>query len=660
MKVAIVLSVAAAIAHAKVSIGVRRALETSATIKAVVHFEAPNLNALPESSMDDRRQAVFDALTAHTTQAQTEATSVLTSANCQAYWIGSVSVCKGLSAADIDELAKLPHVKAITAPIVVELDEPVTKEAAPAVAVPEDAKPQWGVDTIGAPSIWKYFTGKGVVVGSIDTGAEYRHEAIKHNWRSNKGWFNPYNGTKVELPFDSATHGTHTIGTIAGSHGIGVAPGAQWISCLGLYGKSGDDESLLACAQFMVCPTRLDGTHPECKLGADVINNSWGGKEKYNPWFENIVTAWRAAGITPIFSNGNNGPACDTVGNPGGYNRMISVGAIGSYKNDPTQLAPFSSKGPNTIRDLNNKTITIIKPDVSAPGMYTLSADATNLTNYIEKAGTSMAAPHVAGVVALLKSAQSDLTYEEIYSYLTKTTDRDILQAEPETWFFPNGTVRAPGAPNCGGVSDKAWPNNRYGHGRVNVGTILRDGKLNDTPTNKPTPVATPAVTTEAPKPTPVPTPAVTGEPTTTPCPPLTPKPTAGPTPAPTGEPTTTPCPPLTPKPTAGPTPAPTGEPTTTPCPPLTPKPTAGPTPAPTGEPTTTPCPPLTPKPTSGPTPAPTGEPTTTPCPPLTPKPTGEPTTTPCPTSLTPKPTSAPTPAPTPATGTTTTVKPTT
>ncbi|RQM22294.1 hypothetical protein B5M09_008926, partial [Aphanomyces astaci] len=486
MKLVSVLSLAAAAAQAKVSVEVHRALETKGLSDVTVLFHSINLDALPRSTTD-RRTQVFEALSERSTVALAETASILDSSDCQNFWIAPVAVCNGLTSAQIELLSKLPGVKSIHGPIEISLTQPLEKEAAPKVGLPPNAPPQWGVETIGAPSIWKYFKGKGVVIGSIDTGAEYRHESIKHNWRSYKGWFNPYNGTAIELPIDSQTHGTHTIGTMVGSHGIGVAPDAQWIACLGLYGASGTSAALLSCAQFMLCPSRLDGTRPECKLGADVINNSWGSTGAYNPWYEDVVAAWRAAGITPVFANGNAGPKCASTGTPGAYNRVISVGAIGSPTDDPNQLAVFSSKGPANIRDANNNTVTIIKPDVAAPGFFTLSSNALNLTDYSFKAGTSMAAPHVAGVVALLRSAQPDLTYDEIYAYITKTTDRDVLKPEPELWYFANGTVRAPGSPNCGNVSDASWPNNRYGYGRINVGTILRDGKLNDTPTKKPT-----------------------------------------------------------------------------------------------------------------------------------------------------------------------------
>ncbi|RHY47740.1 hypothetical protein DYB30_012229, partial [Aphanomyces astaci] len=171
-------------------------------------------------------------------------------------------------------------------------------------------------------------TATGVVVGSIDTGEKYRHEALKHNWRSNKGWFNPYNGMVIVTPVDSAQQGNHTIRTMVGGNGIGVAPEAQWISCLGLYGNSGSSEVLVAFGRFMLCPTRLDGTPPP------------------NGDLPRVQLSVR------------------------GHGHVVARGS-------PT----------------------------SPPRLLHKSADALNLSWYLKMAGTSMAAPHIAGVVALLKSA---------------------------------------------------------------------------------------------------------------------------------------------------------------------------------------------------------------------------------------------------------------
>src|SRR5436309_2789214 len=69
-------------------------------------------------------------------------------------------------------------------------------------------------------------------VSSIDTGVRYTHEALKGNWVGGSyGWYDPYKGQAT--PYDDHGHGTHTMGTIAGSKGIGVAPGAKWMACKG-------------------------------------------------------------------------------------------------------------------------------------------------------------------------------------------------------------------------------------------------------------------------------------------------------------------------------------------------------------------------------------------------------------------------------------------
>ncbi|KAF0689555.1 Aste57867_19012 [Aphanomyces stellatus] len=485
MKAAIILALSATV-HAKVSVGVLRALETNPTVDVLVNFDSLDLDTvtLPDNPKDVRKVLV-EKLKVHTSSAVTKSASVVNLHDCTQHWISSSVYCQGLNADDVDALKALPFVKSIQTNGQIHLVKPIrTDRDLVSKVVPGSGLNQWGVETVGAPQVWPSYTGEGIIVGSIDTGANVNHEAIQDNWRSYKGWFNPYNGTNGSaVPFDSDQHGTHTIGTMVGKYGIGVAPGAQWISCLGLYGEHGTFSALLECAQWMVCPTNLDGTDPECEQGAHVVNNSWGAQGDYADFFEDIITVWRTANITPVFSNGNAGSACATTGQPGGYTRVIGVGAIGDYSNTPTELAYFSSKGPfHGVDPLTNASVTIVKPDVSAPGFFTLSANALNTTGYMEMAGTSMAAPHVSGVVALLKSANPDLTYDDIYAYLTKTADRSSLNTtQRPVYHFSDGTVMDGGV-NCGNVSDKAWPNNRFGYGRVNVANMLGSGSIIDVP----------------------------------------------------------------------------------------------------------------------------------------------------------------------------------
>ncbi|KDO18277.1 hypothetical protein SPRG_16241 [Saprolegnia parasitica CBS 223.65] len=480
MKVLFALAALAAAAHAKVTSAVLRELEVDGTTSVIVTFKKEATESLATyeaiTNVAERREKYIAATSAEAIKRTSSLREALgTKADIESFWIAPVASVKNVDQATVDAISKLPNVLKVDKVRSIKLTSVIKgKENSPT----DHSRPngiQWGVDTVGAPAIWKYFDGKGVVVGSIDTGVRHTHEAIKSKWRADRGWYDPYNQTA--LPEDLGGHGTHTIGTMVGDYGIGVAPGAQFIACRGLYIDSGDDLSLLKCAQFMVCPTKPDGSDPDCTKGADLVNNSWGGDASTDTWFADVIDSWHMAGVTPLFANGNEGPACATAGNPASYKNVLSVGAVGSYTDEPNQLAYFSSKGPAQYKDWNGNVHTIVKPDVSAPGFFTYSALNVNDAYYEYYAGTSMATPHVAGVVALLKSAQKGLTYNQIYRYLTTTTVKDILQPEPKEWILTRNRT-LPGAPNCGGVSDKAWPNNRYGYGRVNVTNILAGGKF--------------------------------------------------------------------------------------------------------------------------------------------------------------------------------------
>ncbi|ETV97581.1 hypothetical protein H310_09481 [Aphanomyces invadans] len=473
-------------------------------------------------SLHARRTDMYSALAADMTKTADDLVSQFPVVQCTHVWIKKAAFCTSLTKDQVHGIAAMASVKKIDMPFTVRLHStldggvavPQYKNAqaknveAVGMNVSHDCTTvQWGVDTVGAPNLWRHgITGRGVVVGSIDTGANAEHDAIKHNFRRRKGWFNPYakGGSDNELPVDSHVHGTHTIGTMVGANGIGVAPDAEWIACMGMNSTTGSQLALVQCAQFMMCPTRRDGTHPECKLGADVVNNSWGDdSNEYNGWFEDIVAIWQFVGITPVFSAGNSGPKCATMGNPSRYPNVV---AVGSYENDPTQLVFFSSKGPAFKAAAMTNSLPSAgwrgKTDVVAPGFFTVSAHAKDPEGYIALAGTSMASPHVAGVIALLKGKLNDLTYEEIFGLLTTTADRDMLQPEPQEWKLKNGTVIGHGAVNCGDAPDNAWPNHRYGFGRVNAANMVdSDGnlKLNDggrSPTPAPTVTHEPAPTT--------------------------------------------------------------------------------------------------------------------------------------------------------------------
>jgi subtilisin family serine protease len=299
---------------------------------------------------------------------------------------------------------------------------------------------EWGVSMIKAPDVWATGnTGQGIVVGGIDSGVRATHEVLRGNFRSSFGWFDTVDGKTT--PYDNEGHGTHTLGSAVGGLGVGVAPGAQWIGCRGCSEHTCQESWLKTCMQFMTCPTDPSGKNRDCSKAPNVVNNSW-GTPGINA-FESALQAWIAAGIIPVFVSGNAGPSCSTLYSPGDSTNAIAVGATDS--ND--KLGWFSAKGPT-----NDKRV---KPDLAAPGVAIRASDFQSDTAYSSFDGTSHAAPHVAGVVALMLSANKKLTFTQVREILTSTTDR--------------APIIKPSDRTCGGTADSTYPNNQYGHGRVNA-----------------------------------------------------------------------------------------------------------------------------------------------------------------------------------------------
>ncbi len=222
------------------------------------------------------------------------------------------------TAAVIEQLARRADVKMIMPNEIIELDLP--EAATPAEETPTTV--EWGVSKIKAPDVWDLgYTGTGVVVGIIDTGVAWEHEALKEKWRgynpaapgnpnADYNWFDAVNG--APLPVDIDGHGTHVTGTVVGGpvkikddHGddqiveIGVAPGARWIAAnvftINSNGKLGAyPADIIAGAQFMLAPTDANGDNPRPDLAPDIINNSWGGGSGLDEWFRPLVQAMSA------------------------------------------------------------------------------------------------------------------------------------------------------------------------------------------------------------------------------------------------------------------------------------------------------------------------------------------------------------------------------
>jgi subtilisin family serine protease len=303
----------------------------------------------------------------------------------------------------------------------------VDTEEAPDV-LKSSGKGDWGIDDIGARSVWDAYgiTGRGERIGVIDTGVDATNPDLVGKIAA---WHDFVNGRAT--PYDDGFHGTHVAGTLVGGAvgggAIGVAPGATLVVAKALSGQgSGDGSLLIAAAQWMMDP---DG-NPATADYPTVISNSWVSPAATDTWFLPMVQAWRALGIVPVFAAGNTGGA-GTIGSPASYSESVAVGAI----DDDKTLADFSSQGPITWSDVNGEGLApgtvVSKPDFVAPGEDVMSSVPGG---WATMSGTSMAAPHVAAAVALLRQAAPNMTVDQVVATLKATAD-DLGPAGPDNQF---------------------------------------------------------------------------------------------------------------------------------------------------------------------------------------------------------------------------------
>ncbi len=324
---------------------------------------------------------------------------------------------------------------------------------------------EWNISLVGAPDVWALgIDGEGAVVAGQDTGYMWDHPALVEQYRGGPAGDHAYNwhdaihsgggscGSDSPEPCDDHGHGTHTMGTIVGDDGIGnqvgMAPGAQWIGCRNMDQGAGTPTTYAECYQFFIAPTDLDDLNPDPAKAPDVINNSWGCPPSEGCTDPNVllsvVQAVRAAGIVTVHSAGNSGSSCSTVSDPAAiYGESFSVGATDSSDD----IANFSSRGPVTIDGSNR-----LKPDISAPGVNIRSS--TRDGGYQGGwDGTSMAGPHVAGLVALVISATPEIA-----------GNVDGVEAVIEQSALHLTTTQG-----CGGDAGDAVPNNVFGWGRIDA-----------------------------------------------------------------------------------------------------------------------------------------------------------------------------------------------
>ncbi|MFQ6101420.1 MAG: S8 family serine peptidase [Anaerolineae bacterium] len=349
----------------------------------------------------------------------------------------------------------------------------------------EDSEPPTGVQpnlaAIHADEAWALgVTGEGIVVAGQDTGYDWTHPALKPHYRGWDGqsadhdynWHDAWDDTAV--PFDDHSHGTHTMGIVVGDDGAGnrtgVAPGARWIGCRNMRRGFGNPTSYAECMEFFLAPYPHGGdpfTDGDVRLAPHLVTNSWGcpywegcSPDTLKPAFE----ALRAAGIMMVVGAGNEGPGCGTATTPpANYDAAFSVGAT----DDGGSIVSFSSRGPADG---------LVKPDVTAPGYLVRSSIPGG--RYAHNTGTSMATPHVAGLVALLWSADPaligdiDATERLICQTAVPIAVENACTAVDEVPEGPFASLLSNSVCACGGVT--GVPNNVYGCGFIDAGAAVR------------------------------------------------------------------------------------------------------------------------------------------------------------------------------------------
>ena len=305
----------------------------------------------------------------------------------------------------VRQLASFPGVDRIGLDSVLEAPVPKSGTA---------AAPEWNLDAVHAPELWSQgFTGSGVVVANMDTGVDPLHPDLADKWRGGaNSWYDPHG--EHATPYDRSGHGTQTMGIMvggaAGGTAIGMAPDARWIA-VKLYDDAGfaSYSDIHLAFQWLLDP---DGDLVTVDA-PDVVNASWGligtAGQCITEFAADIETL-KAAGIAVAFAAGNDGPAPLTSLSPGNNSQVLSAGAVDAS----LAVADFSSRGPSACDGS-------VYPKLAAPGVNVNTADLSfgGLPQYIVVSGTSYAAPHAAGALALLAGAFPHASVTQLEAALT-------------------------------------------------------------------------------------------------------------------------------------------------------------------------------------------------------------------------------------------------
>lgn len=327
-----------------------------------------------------------------------------------------------------------------------------------ALAAPnDDGYPfQWHLPLINLPAAWDTTTGSpGVIVAVVDSGILSGHPDLRGQWVpgydfvSDPGSAGDGDGIDTD-PEDSATgpgsagsnfHGTHVSGTVAaaGNNGIGVAGVAYSARIMPLRalgaGGAGTSYDVNQAIRFAAGLPNDSGTLPARR--ADIINLSLGGAP-FSPSTRDLFRQVRAAGVTVVAAAGNEASSLPSY--PAAYEGVISVSAVdaqrrlANYSNTGNSVDVAAPGGDNSV-DLNG--------DGYPDGVLSTGGQTGGSFAYSFLSGTSMAAPHVAGVLALMKSVNPDLTPADLDALLARGSLSDDLGPPGRDDTFGHGLINA-------------------------------------------------------------------------------------------------------------------------------------------------------------------------------------------------------------------------
>jgi bacillopeptidase F len=351
-----------------------------------------------------------------------------------AYWIGNLIVVQ-TTVEELQRIAARADVNIVESNFRAELIEPVRDETRPVMVPQKGIGVTPGLRAVKADSVWQQLgiTGAGRLLANLDTGVDGTHPALTSRWRGNhEPWQECWRdclGYGTTFPADYHGHGTHVMGTLCGlgagtGDTVGVAWEAEWIAdnAINQSVNSEFDNDVLDAFQWFADP---DGDSLTVDDVPDVVQNSWGiysywsGYQDCDYRWQTVINNCEAAGVVLIFSAGNEGPYTQTLRSPANICSTatvnFAVGAIDATNYGfPYPIWASSSRGPS---DCDGRTK---KPEVVAPGVDVYSSVPGGGYQGTWD-GTSMAGPHVSGIVALMRQANPDLEVDSIKRILINT-----------------------------------------------------------------------------------------------------------------------------------------------------------------------------------------------------------------------------------------------